>query len=81
VLQAVFVGLALVVTVLRCWIRLGLERRSLTLPDYLIWAGWLCTLGWFTCSIIALRLQLDHPLVEPDLTTDSVKYLEVCTVR
>jgi hypothetical protein len=67
--------------VLRSWIRLGVERRSLTIPDYLVWAAWLSTLGWFTCSVYALRLQIDHPLVEPDLTTDSVEYLTVCKVE
>jgi hypothetical protein len=78
ILQALFVGLALATTLLRCWVRIGVEKRSLTLPDYLVWCGWLCTLGWFICSVVALRIQIDHPLVEPDLTTDSVNYLVVC---
>jgi hypothetical protein len=76
-LQAVLLGLALVTTVLRCWVRLGLEKRRLTFPDYLVWCGWLCTLGWVICSAISLHIQIDHPLVEPDLTTDSVAYLVV----
>jgi hypothetical protein len=67
-----------VITLLRYWVRLGVEKRSLTFPDYLVWGGWLCTLGWFICSIVALRIQIDHPLVEPDLTTESVAYLVVC---
>jgi hypothetical protein len=39
--------------------------------------GWFCTLGWFACSVAALRLQVDHPLVQPELITDSVEYLKV----
>jgi hypothetical protein len=62
---------------LRSWVRLGVENRSLTLPDYLVWGGWLCNLGWFICSIVSLENQIRHPLVEPDLTTDSVAYLVV----
>jgi hypothetical protein len=71
------VGLALVTTVLRCWVRLFVEHRRLTLPDYLVWGGWLATMGWFACSAIALNVQVEHPLVEPDLTTDSTLYLKV----
>jgi hypothetical protein len=69
--------LTLVVTLLRSWVRLGVEKRNLTLPDYLVWGGWLCVLGWFICSIVSLQNQVHHPLVEPDLTTDSVTYLVV----
>lgn len=78
-LQTVLLGLAFAVTVLRCWVRLFLEHRNLTNPDYLVWAGWFCTLGWVVCSVVALHLQIDHPLVEPDLTTDSIQYLKVNT--
>lgn len=53
-----------------------MERRRLTLPDYLVWGGWVCTLGWVACSIRALNLQIKHPLAE-DLTTDSEDYLKV----
>jgi hypothetical protein len=71
------VAIALVITVLRCYIRLFLERRSLTLPDYLVWGAWFSTLGFCTGSVVALKLQLAHPLVEPDLVTDSEAYLKV----
>jgi hypothetical protein len=81
VLQSLLVFLALIVTLLRCWVRLGVEKRKLTLPDYLVWGGWLCTLGWYICSIIALRIQIDHPLVVPDLTTDSQEYLIVSSAQ
>lgn len=63
---------------MRCWVRLHVERKkNLTLPDYCVWGGWLFTFGWFVCSVIALNLQLTHPLQDPDLTTDSVVYLKV----
>ncbi|KAH4101213.1 hypothetical protein HBI25_157810 [Parastagonospora nodorum] len=76
VLQALLVVLALKITVLRCWIRLRLEHRKLTLPDYFVWAGWFFTLGWFICSAVTLNLQVDHPLLpENDFKTDSVSYL------
>jgi hypothetical protein len=75
--QAFLVGLALAVTVLRCWVRIRVEHRGLTLPDYLVWGGWACALGWVVCSIKALYLEIDHPLAE-DMTTDSVDYLKVC---
>lgn len=71
------VALALATTVLRSWIRLCLERRQLTIPDYLVWGGWFSTLGFFICSGIALYIQIDHPLVGPYLMTDSVAYLKV----
>ncbi|OAF99249.1 uncharacterized protein CC84DRAFT_1222950 [Paraphaeosphaeria sporulosa] len=81
VAQAVLLSLSLVIQLLRCWIRLWVERRkSLTLPDYLVWGGWFFTLGWFVCSAVALNIQLTHPLVEPDLTTDSVEYLRTVFV-
>jgi hypothetical protein len=38
-------------------------------------------MGWFVCSVIALHIQIDHPLEEPDLTTDSVSYLKVSTME
>lgn len=69
--------LALAITILRCYIRLFLERRKLTPPDYLVWGAWLSTLGFTIGSVIALQLQLDHPLVEPELLTDSIAYLKV----
>jgi hypothetical protein len=80
ILQSLLLALALATTLLRYWVRLGVEKRKLTLPDYLVWAGWLCTLGWFVCSIISLQVQIDHPLVEPDLLTDSKTYLVVSPI-
>ncbi|KZM18279.1 uncharacterized protein EKO05_0005127 [Ascochyta rabiei] len=76
VIQFVLVVIALAITVLRCYIRLFLERRKLTLPDYLVWGGWFSTLGFTIGSVIALQLQLNHPLIEPELLTDSVSYLK-----
>ncbi|KAF2448171.1 hypothetical protein P171DRAFT_207180 [Karstenula rhodostoma CBS 690.94] len=75
-IQALLLSIALVIQLLRCWIRLRVERKNnLTLPDYFVWGGWLFTFGWFACSAVALNIQLTHPLVEPDLTTDSLEYL------
>lgn len=71
------VAIALAITVLRCYIRLFLERRTLNLPDYLVWGAWFSTLGFCTGSIVALKLQLAHPLLEPDLLTDSTAYMKV----
>lgn len=73
------VVLALAITLLRCYIRLFLERRKLTLPDYLVCGGWVSTLGFTIGSVIALQLQLAHPLIEPDLLTDSIEYMKVRT--
>jgi hypothetical protein len=56
---------------------MGIERRTLTLPDYLVWCGWLCTVGWVACSVTALYIQRAHPLQGPDLMSDSVQYLTV----
>lgn len=72
------VGITFAVTVLRCYIRIFIERRTLTLPDWLVWGGWLSTLGFCIGSSISLNIQIEHPLVEPDLVTDSVAYLKVC---
>ncbi|KAF2877700.1 hypothetical protein BDV95DRAFT_155473 [Massariosphaeria phaeospora] len=74
-IQALLLGVALAVSVLRCFIRIKLEHRALTLPDYLVWGGWVCTAGWVACSIKSLSIQIDHPLDE-DLLTDSVDYLK-----
>jgi hypothetical protein len=71
-------GLALAVMVLRSWVRVRIERRGLMLPDYFVWCGWVAALGWVICSIKALYLQLDHPLMGEELETDSVDYLKVC---
>jgi hypothetical protein len=32
------------------------------------------------CSAIALYIQIDHPLQGPDLLSDSVEYLTVCSL-
>jgi hypothetical protein len=79
--QVALLVIALAVTILRCWVRLRIERRPLLLPDYLVWCGWLCTVGWVTCSATALYIQIDHPLQRPDLLSDSVGYLTVCPLR
>jgi hypothetical protein len=72
--------LALLVTILRGWVRLGLEQRALTAPDYLVWCGWMFILGWFICSIKALNLATDHPVESATGYTDSVEYLKVRAV-
>jgi len=53
-----------------------MEHRSLTLPDYLVWGGFICALGWFACSTRALYILIDHPLDE-ETRSDSVEYLKV----
>ncbi|CAJ2504333.1 Uu.00g117270.m01.CDS01 [Anthostomella pinea] len=75
ILQAVLLFLALSVTLLRTYVRFRIERRGLTVSDYCTWAGWLCTLGWFICSTIALNLAFTYPLTE-DGATESVAYLK-----
>ncbi|KAF3007505.1 hypothetical protein E8E13_005560 [Curvularia kusanoi] len=80
VIQFVLLIVALVVTLLRCYIRIFLERRTLTLPDWLVWGGWFGTLGFGVGSIVALNIQRSHPLVEPDLVTDSKAYLKTVFV-
>ncbi|EOA83731.1 hypothetical protein ACJQWK_00752 [Exserohilum turcicum] len=75
IIQALLLGLAFVVTCLRCWVRMRLENRKLTVVDYLVWGGWLCTLGWFTCSTKSLYILIDHPLDE-ETRSDSVDYLK-----
>ena len=69
-------SLALFVTILRVWVRLHLEQRVLTVPDYLVWGGWACSLGWFICSVKALNIGRDHP-VDPDTgASDSIENLK-----
>lgn len=77
-LQALFISLALSITLLRCWVRLGIEHRALTISDYFIWAGWSFALGWFICSIIALRILIHSPPIDARLSVESVAYLKVC---
>jgi hypothetical protein len=76
-LQAFLVIVAFATTVLRCWVRVKLGRHRITLPDYLVIVGWFCTVGWFACSVTALRLEHDRPLTGPELLSDSVEYLTV----
>lgn len=73
------VAIALAITILRCYIRVVLERRTLNLPDYLVWGAWFSTLSFCIGSVVALKLQLAHPLIEPDLLTDSTAYMKVQT--
>ncbi|KAF1830240.1 hypothetical protein BDW02DRAFT_650792 [Decorospora gaudefroyi] len=79
VIQTLLLSLALGVTTLRCWIRTRVEHRRLTMADYLVWGGWLCTLGWVACSTKALYVQVEHPLDEEG-RTDTVVYLETVFV-
>ncbi|RGP81403.1 hypothetical protein FLONG3_547 [Fusarium longipes] len=76
VIQVVAISLALLVTILRGWVRIGLEHRALTTPDYLVWCGWLSSLGWFICSIKALNIGKEHPVDPETGATDSVEYLK-----
>ncbi|KAF1932635.1 uncharacterized protein M421DRAFT_97919 [Didymella exigua CBS 183.55] len=80
VVQFVLVAIALATTVLRCYIRVFLERRTLTLPDYLVWGAWFSALGFSVGSAVALKLQLAHPLTEHDLLTDSTAYMKTVFV-
>lgn len=70
----------MIITLLRCYIRVFLERRSLSLPDWLVWGGWIGTLGFAVGSIVSLNIQRTHPLTLPDLTTDSTAYLKTVFV-
>ncbi|KAI9162895.1 hypothetical protein HJFPF1_04490 [Paramyrothecium foliicola] len=79
-IQAIALSVALFVTVLRVWVRLRLEHRGLTAPDYLVWMGWLFTLGWFVCSVKALNIGRTHPVDPETGATDSVDYLKVVFV-
>ncbi|KAK2470379.1 hypothetical protein H9L39_18076, partial [Fusarium oxysporum f. sp. albedinis] len=80
-IQAVALLLALPVTILRGWVRFCLEHRAFTTPDYLVWCGWMFTLGWFACSIRALNLGIDHPVDPVTGATDSVEYLKFDLLR
>lgn len=69
--------LTLSITSLRCFVRLKIEARALTLSDYLVWAGCVLTIAFVICQGIALNAARTHPLVDATYT-DSVVYLKVC---
>jgi len=71
----VLLALALIVTILRFYLRSAVEHRELTLADWLVWGGWFCTLGWVACSWNALVILKTHPLDE-ETKSDSVDYLK-----
>jgi len=79
--QAILLGISLLVTILRCWVRLRLERQALMISDYFIWGGWCFSVGWTMCSIKTLDIQIDHPLDPEFRTSDSVDYLKVRSIH
>lgn len=79
VIQALLLGLALLVIILRAWARLWFEKASLTISEYFTWLGWFFALGWFICSTIALQILIKHPAVGAELVVNNVAYLKVCT--
>lgn len=78
VIQALLLGLALLVIILRAWARLWFEKASLTISEYFTWLGWFFALGWFICSTIALQILIKHPAVSAELVVNNVAYLKVC---
>jgi len=78
--QVILLALALSITLLRCFVRLRIEARALTLSDYLVWVGCIFTTAFVVCQGIALNAARTHPLVD-DTYTDSVVYLKVCPAR
>jgi hypothetical protein len=78
VIQALLLGLALLVIILRAWARLWFEKASLTISEYFTWLGWFFALGWFICSTIALQILIKHPAVGAELVVNNVAYLKVC---
>lgn len=78
--QALLLTLTLSITCLRCFVRLRIEARALTLSDYLVWAGCVLTIAFVTCQGVALNAVRTHPLVDATYT-DSVVYLKVCHIR
>ncbi|KAG5655375.1 hypothetical protein KAF25_006878 [Fusarium avenaceum] len=76
VIQALLLGLALLVIILRAWARLCFEKASLTISEYFTWLGWFFTLGWFICSTIALQTLIKHPAVGAELVVNNVAYLK-----
>ncbi|KAF4461190.1 hypothetical protein FALBO_12016 [Fusarium albosuccineum] len=79
-IQALLLGLALLVIILRCWARLRFERARLTISEYFAWVGWLFSLGWFICSTIALQILIKHPAIGERLLVNNVEYLKTVFV-
>jgi hypothetical protein len=75
--QVILLALTLSITLLRCFVRLRIEARALTLSDYLVWVGCISTVAFVICQGIALNAARTHPLVD-DTYIDSVVYLKVC---
>lgn len=75
----ILLALTLSITLLRCFVRLRIEARALTLSDYLVWVGYTFTVAFVVCQGVALNAARTHPLVD-DTYTDSVVYLKVCFV-
>ena len=78
--QVILLALTLSITLLRCFVRLRIEARALTLSDYLVWVGCVFTTAFVVCQGIALNAARTHPLVD-DTYTDSVVYLKVRPAR
>ncbi|KAH0286297.1 hypothetical protein M436DRAFT_86321 [Aureobasidium namibiae CBS 147.97] len=73
--QVVLLAVTLSITLLRCFVRLRIEARALTLSDYLVWVGYAFTVAFVVCQGVALNAARTHPLVD-DTYTDSVVYLK-----
>ncbi|CAD0114990.1 unnamed protein product, partial [Aureobasidium uvarum] len=73
--QVLLLTLTLSITLLRCFVRLRIEARALTLSDYLIWAGCVFAVAFVICQGIALNAARTHPLIESTYI-DSVLYLK-----
>jgi len=78
--QVALLVLALAITLLRCFVRLKIEARALTLSDYLVWGGWFFTLAWVACQCHALYIGIDHPITN-DYYSNSVVYLKVYLIH
>lgn len=56
VANGVLLSVAGLVILLRAWIRIGIERRSPILSDWLVAIGWIFALGWVICCAITYRM-------------------------
>lgn len=56
VAHGVLLSVAGLVILLRAWIRIGMERRSPILSDWLVAIGWIFALGWVICCAITYRM-------------------------